>query len=114
MIPFSKTQFLSQIVDYENNHRWNYRGEKPCILIFWKNDYAFNQMLFDCIEKIENRFSEKIDFYSVDVEQEPLLSADLGIRKIPTWLLVPKNKPAKMIQGIPTDESILLIIKDIL
>lgn len=110
----SEIQFISRIFDYNTSKRWKYIAEKPCVIVFLKNSYSSNHILFDYLEQMEKEYCENISFYIVDVEQEAMLAANLGIRKIPTWLLLKAHKPARIIQGIPVMEELHQIIEKFL
>lgn len=114
MEKISKKQFITDIGDYENFSSLNNFKNRVCLILFWKNDYQKNDLLFQVAEQLEDTFFNKVDFYSVNVEQEAILAADLGIRKIPTWLFLPIQKNAFMIQGVPPTEEMIEIIKSLL
>lgn len=102
MQPISKKYFLKHIADYENRQPFSYQNVQPSIVLFWKNSYINNSILFHVVQQLEKSYSPTISFFSADVEQESFLVADLGIRMIPSWLLLSKTQSPKIIQGVPS------------
>lgn len=114
MIPFSKIEFINQITDYENHSQFEYQGNIPLLVVFWKNAYSNNELLFKYIEQVENNFHQKTTIYTVDVDIEQTLTFDLGIHKIPTWMLIPINNQPIKIEGIPEINELIMIIEKLL
>lgn len=114
MIPLTKIDFITQIVDYENQSQFNLLDKKPIIIVFWKNSYSNNDFLLKSIEQIETIFHNKLQIFTVDVEEELALTYDLGIKKTPTWLMIPNKKKPKKVEGIPLLEELINIIENFL
>ena len=51
-------------------------------------------MMAPMVESLAGKYAGKIDFYKVDIDQEPELASVFGIRSIPTFLFIPmKGNP---------------------
>ena len=73
------SDFRKKIMDYESHpDEWVFAGSRPAIIDFYT---TWN-------------YAGKIDFYKVDIDQEPELASVFGIRSIPTFLFIPmKGNP---------------------
>ena len=51
-------------------------------------------MMAPMVDSLAGKYSGKIDFYKVDIDQEPELASVFSIRSIPTFLFIPmKGNP---------------------
>ena len=82
------SDFRKKIMDYESHpEEWVFAGSRPT----WCGPC---KMMAPMVESLAGKYAGKIDFYKVDIDQEPELASVFGIRSIPTFLFIPmKGNP---------------------
>lgn len=89
------SDFRKKIMDYESHpDEWVFAGSRPAIIDFYTTWCGPCKMMAPMVESLAGKYAGKIDFYKVDIDQEPELASVFGIRSIPTFLFIPmKGKP---------------------
>ena len=89
------SDFRKKIMDYESHpEEWVFAGSHPAVIDFYTTWCGPCKMMAPVIESLAQHYAGKVDFYKVDIEQEPELAAVFGIRSIPTFLFIPmKGNP---------------------
>ena len=89
------SDFRKKIMDYEAHpDEWVFAGSRPAVIDFYTTWCGPCKMMAPVVESLAEKYAGKIDFYKVDIDQEPELAAVFGIRSIPTFLFIPmKGKP---------------------
>ncbi len=99
-IHLTKADFLTKVVDYENNpEAWKYLGDKPAIIDFYASWCGPCKMIAPILEELATEYAGQIYIYKVDTEKEQELAAAFGIRSIPTLLFIPMNGKPQLAQG---------------
>ena len=82
-------------MDYESHpNEWVFAGYRPAIIDFYTTWCGPCKMMAPMVESLAGKYAGKIDFYKVDIDQEPELASVFGIRSIPTFLFIPmKGNP---------------------
>ena len=71
-----------------------FAGSRPVIIDFYATWCGPCKMMAPMVESLAGKYAGKIDFYKVDIDQEPELASVFGIRSIPTFLFIPmKGNP---------------------
>ena len=111
----TEAEFLQKVANYkENPHRWEYLGDKPCIVDFYASWCEPCKALAPILEELANEYAGKIYVYKVDTEQERGLSAAFGIQAIPTMLFCPLNAQPQIAQGMLPKEQLKMAIEQVL
>lgn len=99
-IHLTKAEFLTKVADFENNPtEWKYLGDKPALIDFYASWCGPCKMVSPILEELAKEYEGKIYIYKINTEEERELSADFGIRSIPTLLFVPMKGKPQMAQG---------------
>lgn len=72
---------------------------KPVLVDFWAEWCAPCRMLMPTFEKLAAKYGDQITFAKVNVDELPEVSGKLGIRSIPTLLLLVQGKVVEQIVG---------------
>lgn len=110
-IHITKDDFLTKIMDYENNpQEWVYLGDKPCIIDFYASWCGPCAMIAPILDELAAEYDGKINIYKVNTEVERELAAVFGIRSIPTLIFCPlKDNPSQINGALPKDEFVRII-----
>ena len=104
-INLTKAEFLTKVANYEENpEKWEYLGDKPCIIDFYADWCGPCKMVAPILEELAEEYKDEIYIYKVDTEAEQELAAAFGIRSIPSILFCPMGEQPQMAQGaLPKD-----------
>ena len=70
------------------------KSDKLVLIDFYADWCGPCKMMAPMVESLAGKYAGKIDFYKVDIDQEPELASVFGIRSIPTFLFIPmKGNP---------------------
>ena len=76
VVDLTHESFAERVSDFQQYpNGWEFKGNRPCIV--------------DFLDELAVEYDGKIDFYKVDVDQEPLLESAFSIRTIPNLLFAP-------------------------
>ena len=82
-------------------------SEIPVIVDFWAEWCAPCRLIAPLVEEIASEYKGKVKVVKVDVDNNPTVSMNYGIRSIPTLLIFKDGKPFETIIGaIPKKEII--------
>lgn len=91
----SDANFQSEVLD----------SEIPVLVDFWAEWCAPCRLIAPIVEEIGNELSGKIKVAKLDVDNNPKISMNYGIRSIPTIIIFKDGKPTETIIGaIPKQE----------
>ena len=114
-IHLTKAEFLQKVANYEANpDKWEYLGDKPCIIDFYADWCGPCKMIAPILEELAQEYDGKIYIYKVDTEAEMELASDFGIRSIPTLLFCPMGEAPQMAQGALPKEAFKQAIDQVL
>lgn len=104
-INLTKAEFLAKVANYEESpDKWEYLGDKPCIIDFYADWCGPCKMIAPILEELAEEYKDDIYIYKVDTEAEQELAAAFGIRSIPSILFCPMGEQPQMAQGaLPKD-----------
>lgn len=99
-IKMTKADFLTKIADYEKSpQEWKYLGDKPAIVDFYANWCGPCRSIAPMLEELAKEYDGEIYIYKVDTDKEKDLSAEMGIRSLPSLLFIPMEGQPQMAQG---------------
>ncbi|HNW98497.1 MAG TPA: thioredoxin [Bacteroidales bacterium] len=110
----TKETFKQKVFDYETNSKWNFLGDKPCMIDFYADWCGPCKMVAPVLEELSELYKDKVDIYKIDTEAEQELSAIFGIRSIPSILFCPKNGEPQMIMGAMPKDTFIQAINEVL
>ncbi len=114
-IHLTKAEFLQKVANYEANpDKWEYLGDKPCIIDFYADWCGPCKMIAPILEELAQEYDGQIYIYKVDTEAEMELASDFGIRSIPTLLFCPMGEAPQMAQGALPKEAFKQAIDQVL
>lgn len=114
-IHLTRADFLSKVANYEENpDKWVYLGDKPCIIDFYADWCGPCKMVAPILDELAEEYDGQIYIYKVDTEAEQQLSADFGIRSIPTILFCPMGEAPQMAQGALPKDAFKQAIEEVL
>lgn len=106
--------FKQKVMDYETHpQEWVFAGHRPVVIDFYATWCRPCKMMSPIVEQLAKQYAGKVDFYKVDIDQEPELASVFGIQSIPTFLFIPmKGKPTAQM-GMMEKEEMKKVIKGI-
>ena len=114
-INLTRADFLEKVANIEANpEKWEYLGDKPCIIDFYADWCGPCKMVSPILEELSGEYQGKINIYKVDTESEQELASVFGIRSIPSILFVPKDGQPQMSMGAMPKESFKQAIEEVL
>ncbi len=110
-----KETFKEKVFDFETNgEEWSFEGDKPCLIDFYADWCQPCKKLNPILEELEQEFSNDINIYKVDTEQQQELASMFGIRSIPSLLFCPLDDEPQMAQGAMPKSALQRAINEIL
>jgi thioredoxin 1 len=106
--------FKEKVFNYENNKKWKFEGDKPCIVDFYADWCGPCKQVAPILEDISHEYEGKIDVYKVNVDSEQRLASAFGIQSIPSILFIPKEGQPRMSMGAMSKEQFVQVINQIL
>ena len=106
--------FKQKVMDYEAHpQEWVFAGHRPVVIDFYATWCHPCKMMSPIVEQLVKQYAGKVDFYKVDIDQEPELASVFGIQSIPTFLFIPmKGKPTAQM-GMMEKEEMEKVIEGI-
>ncbi|MBI4336622.1 MAG: thioredoxin [Chloroflexi bacterium] len=75
------------------------KAEKPVLVDFWAEWCYPCKMIAPIVEELSQEYDGKIKFAKLDVDSNPQISTQFGIRSIPTLLVFRGGKPVDQVVG---------------
>ena len=114
-IEITKADFLTKVADYEKSpEKWVSLAEKPIIVDFYANWCKPCKMISPILDKLAEKYADKIIVYKVNVDKEKVLANEIGIKSIPTLIFVPKDGEPQIMIGAKSEEELDNIIQEVL
>ena len=98
----------------EFDKKFMYEGsvrERPAVIDFNASWCGPCRQLAPILEKLAEKYAGEVDFYSIDVDENPEVAAELGIRSIPYMVFAPSEGAPQTLTGLH-DEVMLTGIID--
>jgi len=99
-------EFKDKIFNYEEESEWKFKGEKATVVKFSADAWCSPCKAYKPVYEAFAKENENVDFYSVDVDEEPELAQAFGVRSVPTTVFMPKNgsQPQTASGSLPKDK----------
>ena len=108
----NQDQFAELIADWQTGE-WNFKGPRPAIVDFNATWCGPCRKLAPILKELAKEYASKIDFYSVDVDQNMPMAQAFGIRSIPMLLICPVDGQPQGLTGLHPKDDIKTAITDI-
>lgn len=108
----NQTSFTERVGNFQQYpEQWKFVGQKPCIVVFHAPWCSYCRALYPILEDLAGEYGERIDFYSVDVDEEEILETAFDVQKIPTLLLCPLSGKEELTLGVMGKNELKRIIE---
>jgi thioredoxin 1 len=98
MIDLTTQQFKSKIHDFEQEEKWQYKGQKPMVIDFYA-DWCNPCKIISTMLKNFKKEYKNIDFYQINSEEEYELTEYFKLRNLPTIAFISSDGKFKLISG---------------
>ena len=107
--PINQDQFKDLIADWSARD-WVMRSERPVVVDFCANWCVPCKRLAPILREIAQYYHGEVDFYRIDVDENPDIADTFMIRSIPFLLICPiEGEPKSVIGLYPQQEYIRVI-----
>lgn len=91
------------------------KSVRPYVIDFNASWCGPCRMFAPTFHKVAKDMGARVDFYSVDVDNNPQLCTDYGIRAVPTIIIVnPRTKKQQIIQGLTDEDTFVGVINKVI
>ena len=88
--------------------------EQPTIVDFWASWCGPCRMIAPVFEELSSRYSGKVKFAKVNVDENPKIPANYGVRGIPTLIMFKGGKVVDQVVGAVPKNQLENIVKKVL
>lgn len=107
-----QNDFSVLVADWQHpGAEWKFLGKRPAIVDFNATWCGPCRQLEPILKELAKEYSGKIDFYSVDVDDNRPLAKTFGISSIPLVLICPIDGAPQAIVGLYPKEEIIQAIE---
>jgi len=114
MESLTKETFLQKVFNYEQNKKWKFEGDLPCIIDFYADWCGPCKMVEPVLQELAEEYQGKLNIYRIDTQNQQELAAAFGIQSIPSLLFVPLNDKPQMAIGALPKNSIKKAMNEVL
>ena len=86
-------------IDDNNFDQMVLQDKNPAVVDLWAPWCKPCLMLAPILDELSEEYTNKIDFFKLDIEQNPKTASRYGIMSIPTVLIFKQGKPVSNIVG---------------
>jgi thioredoxin 1 len=95
------SEVVKQINDQEFAQMMS-ESQKPILVDFWAPWCGPCKAIAPMVEDLAAAFDGRVEFAKINVDENPVTQAKLGIRAIPTIAIFKDGKPFELIVGLTT------------
>lgn len=115
VIHINQSEFIEKVYDYKKNpDKWVYEGSKPAIIDFYADWCGPCRRLSPVLEKLAEKYKDKIVIYKVNTDKERELAAAFGITSLPTLVFIPLGDTPQVSQGALSQDVLEKGIEEVL
>ena len=74
-------------------------GERPTLVDFWATWCAPCRAIAPVVEELASQYDGKVDFYKLNIDENPNIPGQYGVRGIPTLILFKDGKVIDQVVG---------------
>jgi thioredoxin 1 len=89
-------------------------SEQPTIVDFWASWCGPCRMIAPVFEELSSQYSGKVKFAKVNVDENPKIPANYGVRGIPTLIMFKEGKVVDQVVGAVPKNQLENIVKKVL
>lgn len=107
----NQTQFKQLVSNYSGGYKnWSFKGTRPAIIDFYAVWCGPCKKLAPIVEELAKEYKGKIDFYKINIDNNPELAQEYQVGSIPMLLLAPTTGVPQIITGLYPKEEIIKAI----
>jgi thioredoxin 1 len=115
MIEFISTEdFKNKIFDFTGKEEWEFSGTRPALLNFTASWCGPCRSFAPTLDQLAEKYKDQVDFYKIDIDQNPEVPAMFGIRSVPTTLFLTNIEEPIMAGGVIPFETMVQAIDELL
>ena len=88
------------------------KATKPVLVDFWAAWCRPCQMVAPVLDELAEKYSDRITFVKMDVDQNPKTAAKYNIRSIPALIIFKNGEPASHVAGYRPKEELKQILDE--
>ncbi len=85
-------------------------AKQPVLVDFYADWCAPCKAIGPIVEELANKYDGKLDVRKVDIDDNPGLASQLGIRSIPTLILFKNGQPVETVVGLVSKSTLADVI----
>lgn len=101
----STDEFIEKVCDIDGN-TFKYKGDKPCVIDFYATWCGPCKKQSPIIDQLAEKYSNKVHFYKVDVDQAREVAQAFKVRSIPMIIICPMPGEAIVLSGLQDYETL--------
>ena len=106
IIDLTKDSFVEKVADYQSYpDSWNFKGNKPCLVDFHAPWCVYCKALSPILDQLAKEYEGKMVVGKCDIDENPDLPAQFGVRNIPTILFIKNGEVVdKSVGALPKNK----------
>lgn len=109
----NQDEFALLVNEWRQTSTWEFKGDRPAIIDFNATWCGPCRKLKPILDQLAKEYSGKIDFYSIDVDENRPLAMWFRISSIPMLLICPVDGKPQALVGMSPKENIVEAIREV-
>ena len=105
--------FARLVADWNDTSTWQFKGQRPAVVDFNATWCGPCRKLAPILKELAAEYSGRVDFYSIDVDENRPLAIAFGVQSIPMLLICPVEGQPQALVGLYPKDSINQVIEQI-
>lgn len=114
VVSLTTETFKELVFDYSVNNQWKFNGSLPCIIDFYADWCGPCKRVAPIMEELAKQYKGRVNFYKINVDNNPEVAQVFQVNSIPAVLFVPLNDKPQMAVGAMPKETYIKAINDVL
>lgn len=102
----NEEEFCERVYNLKDPGVLDYHGITPVVVAFIQPGTWTNQMV-QHMQALAERYEGRMHFFTIDVNNEPTIAREVGIRAVPTTIFIPVGVGPKIVTGNIETETAL-------